>query len=49
MKQATQGEPPKAFLAPPNIYFKKVNPETGTWAGFWTRNPVSVALRKGDS
>ncbi|MGD9308280.1 MAG: PBP1A family penicillin-binding protein [Desulfosarcina sp.] len=49
MKQATQGEPPKAFLAPPNIYFKKVNPETGTWAGFWTHNPVSVALRKGDS
>ncbi len=49
MKQATQGEPPKAFMAPPDIYFKDVNPETGAWAGFWTRNPVSVALRKGAS
>jgi penicillin-binding protein 1A len=47
MKQATQGEPPKAFMAPPGIYFEKVNPETGAWAGFWTSNPVSVALRKG--
>ena len=45
MKTATEGEPPKAFLAPPDIYFKKVNPETGTWAGFWTRDPVGVALR----
>ncbi|MBC2711920.1 MAG: hypothetical protein HGJ94_13310 [Desulfosarcina sp.] len=49
MKQATQGEPPRAFLAPPDIYFKKVNPKTGSMAGFWTRNPVSVALRKGGS
>ena len=49
MKQATQGEPPKAFMAPPDIYFRKVNPETGSWAGFWTRNPISVALRKGHS
>lgn len=49
MKQATQGEPPKAFMAPPDIYFQKVNPETGSWAGFWTHNPVSVALRKGKS
>ena len=46
MKRATQGEPPKAFLAPSDIYFQKVNPETGSWAGFWTHNPVSVALRK---
>ena len=48
MKQATQGEPPKAFMAPPDIYFKNVNPETGTWAGFWTRDPISVALRRGE-
>jgi len=46
MKAATEGDPPKTFLAPPDIYFKKVNSETGTWAGFWTREPVSVALRK---
>lgn len=46
MKASTEGEPPKAFLVPPDIYFKKVNPETGLWAGFWTRDPVSVALRK---
>jgi len=46
MKAATEGEPPKAFLVPPNIYFRKVNPETGSWAGFWTRDPVSVALKK---
>jgi penicillin-binding protein 1A len=47
MKQATQGEPPRVFMAPPDIYFKKVNPHTGSSAGFWMRNPVSVALRKG--
>ena len=35
-----------AFMVPPDIYFKNVNPETGTWAGFWTRQPVSVALRR---
>ena len=46
MKTATEGEPPKTFLAPPDIYFKNVNPETGALAGFWTQNPVSVALRK---
>ncbi len=49
MKQVTQGEPIKTFMAPADIYFEKVNPETGSWAGFWTRNPVSVALRKGRS
>ena len=47
MKQATEGEPPRAFMAPQDIYFKKVNPETGEMALFWTRDPVSVALRKG--
>jgi membrane peptidoglycan carboxypeptidase len=46
MKQATEGEPPRAFMAPPDIYFKKVNPETGSLAGFWTRDPVTVAMRK---
>lgn len=46
MKQATEGEPPRAFVAPPDIYFKKVNPETGSLAGFWTRDPVTVAMRK---
>jgi penicillin-binding protein 1A len=49
MKQATQGDPPKAFSVPPDIYFKKVNPETGSWAGFWTNDPETVALRKGHS
>jgi 1A family penicillin-binding protein len=49
MKQATQGDPPKAFSVPPDIYFKNVNPETGSWAGFWTKDPVRVALRKGQS
>jgi len=47
MKQATQGEPPRTFMAPPDIYFKKVNPQTGSSAGFWTREPVTVAMRKG--
>ena len=46
MKQATEGEPPRTFMAPPDIYFKKVNPETGSLAGFWTRDPVTVAMRK---
>jgi 1A family penicillin-binding protein len=49
MKQATQGEPPRAFTVPGDIYFKKVNPENGSWAGFWTHDPISVALRKGRS
>lgn len=46
MKQATQGEPPREFKVPADIYFKNVNPETGSWAGFWTGDPVRVALRK---
>lgn len=46
MKAVTQGEPPRAFMAPPDVYFKRVNPETGSVAGFWTRDPVSVAMRK---
>lgn len=46
MKQATQGEPPRDFPVPADITFKKVNPETGAWAGFWTRDPVTVALRR---
>jgi 1A family penicillin-binding protein len=46
MQQVTEGEPPRVFMAPPDIYFKKVNPETGALAGFWTRDPVTVAMRK---
>jgi 1A family penicillin-binding protein len=46
MKQAMQGEPPRNFMVPADITFKQVNPETGSWAGFWTREPVTVALRK---
>jgi len=46
MKKATEGEPPRTFVAPPDIYFKKVNPETGSLAGFWTRDPITVAMRK---
>ncbi|MGA6925746.1 MAG: PBP1A family penicillin-binding protein [Desulfosarcina sp.] len=48
MKAATQGDPPKAFMAPADIVFKRVDPETGSMAAFWTKNPVTVALRKGD-
>ncbi len=46
MKKMTQGEPPRAFRVPDDIHFKKVNPKTGSWAGFWTDDPVSVALGK---
>jgi penicillin-binding protein 1A len=49
MKAATQGDPPKAFSVPPDIYFKKVDPATGSLAWFWTSDPMSVALRKGHS
>ena len=49
MKKATQGEPPRAFAVPGDIYFRKVNPENGSRAGFWTDDPISVALRKGQS
>lgn len=46
MRQATDGEPPRDFRVPADIYFKKVNPETGASVGFWNSNPISVALRK---
>ncbi|BBO92904.1 transglycosylase domain-containing protein [Desulfosarcina ovata] len=46
VKQATQGEPPRQFMVPSGIYFKNVNPENGAWAGFWTSDPMRVALRK---
>ena len=46
MQQATQGEPARDFRVPADITFEKVNPETGSRAGFWTQNPVRVALRK---
>jgi penicillin-binding protein 1A len=49
MKAATQGEPPRAFTVPGDIYFKEVDPESGSWAGFWTDSPVSVALRRARS
>jgi penicillin-binding protein 1A len=45
--RATEGDPPRPFRVPPEIYFRKVDPETGTWAGPWTEQPVSVAMRKG--
>jgi 1A family penicillin-binding protein len=47
MKTATQGEPQRSFTVPDDIYFKKVDPKNGSWAGFWTEEPISVALRKG--
>ena len=46
MKAATQGEPPRDFKVPADIYFRNVNPDSGSWAGFWTRDPVRVALRR---
>lgn len=46
MRQATQGDPPKAFAVPSTIYFEKVDSETGSRGSFRTRDPVSVALRK---
>ncbi|WP_419656260.1 PbpA2: penicillin-binding protein 1A [Desulfosarcina variabilis str. Montpellier] len=49
MKKATQGEPARSFTMPADIYIKEVNPENGSWAGFWTEDPISVALRKGRS
>jgi penicillin-binding protein 1A len=49
MTQATQGEPPRDFTVPDGIRFKNVDPETGASAGFWMRDAVSVALRKGSS
>lgn len=49
MKKATQGEPARSFPMPADIYIKEVNPENGSWAGFWTEDPISVALRKGRS
>lgn len=46
MKQALDGEPPRAFPVPSDIYFKNVDPETGNTASFWADQEVSVALRK---
>lgn len=46
MRQATQGEPPRAFMVPATIHFEKVDPVTGSPAFIWTREPVAVALRR---
>ncbi len=46
MDAATQGEPPRDFSAPDDIYFQKVNPETGKWPGFFSKDIISVALKR---
>ena len=46
MKLATQGEPPRDFVTPPEIVLTKVDPQSGSTAGFWVRDTVSVALRQ---
>ncbi len=49
MKKATPGAPPQAFTVPGDIYFKTVNPESGARGGLLADDPISVALRKGQS
>ncbi len=46
MKHATEGEPPRDFMAPANIYFKRVNIQTGKVDKMETEQSISVALRK---
>ncbi|MDL2269971.1 PBP1A family penicillin-binding protein [Desulfosarcina sp. OttesenSCG-928-G17] len=46
MKQATQGDPPREFAVPADIYFKTVDPETGGWPEFGGKPAITVALRK---
>ncbi|MDL2274666.1 PBP1A family penicillin-binding protein [Desulfosarcina sp. OttesenSCG-928-G10] len=46
MKQATQGEPPREFMVPADIYFQTVDPETGGWPEFGENSAMTVAMRK---
>jgi penicillin-binding protein 1A len=47
MKKATQGEPPREFPIPQDIWFEKVDSQTGLTADENTPNPLKVAMRKG--
>jgi 1A family penicillin-binding protein len=49
MIKATDGEPPREFSVPADIRFEKVNPISGAAANVWTRQPVQVALRAGQT
>ena len=49
MIKATDGEPPREFSVPADIRFEEVNPITGSAANVWTRRPVQVALRTGQT
>jgi membrane carboxypeptidase/penicillin-binding protein len=45
MIKATDGEPAREFVVPPDIHFESVDPLNGEIAAKWTRNAVQVALR----
>jgi penicillin-binding protein 1A len=49
MIKATSGEPPREFTVPSNIRFETVDPISGEIASQWTRSPVKVALRSGQT
>ena len=49
MLKATAGEPRREFAVPDNIRFQNVNPQTGSIAHAWSRYPLRVALRDGQS
>ncbi len=47
MRKATEGDPPREFMIPPDIQFKMVDPITGLEATSSTPHPMRVALREG--
>jgi hypothetical protein len=49
MIKATDGEPPREFSVPDGIRFERVNPVSGAAASLWTRDPMQVALRSGQT
>lgn len=49
MIKATNGEPPREFPVPSDIYFKTLDAVSGKIARQWSRNRVQVALRSGQN
>jgi penicillin-binding protein 1A len=49
MIKATNGEPPREFPVPSDIYFEILDPVSGKIARQWSRNRVQVALRSGQT
>ncbi len=49
MKKTLADEPSREFGIPPGIRLKNVNPRTGQPAGYYTKDPIQVVLRNGQT